>query len=287
MTERAPRYGVAQVGPGDDCAVLAGGECVTVDTLVEGVHWNERLSPEDVGWKAVAVSVSDLAAMGADPRWMTLSLSLPSVGGAWLESFRRGLHAAASHWGVELIGGDTTGGSIRTVSITMSGVAKRPVLRSGARAGDQLFLTGWPGLAGAGWFLSAPHDESLRALRRPEPPLRFAVKAAPWFSSAMDLSDGLAADGPRLAQASRVGLVVDHVPTHTALADAPEHVRWSTGDDFQLLFTSRTDPATLILAGAEHGVVVHHIGHCVDGPSRFLGGDWPDSAFGHFAAEGT
>jgi len=281
-----------RIGPGDDCA-LVGDEALTVDTLVEGVHFDDRLSPEDVGYKAIAVSVSDLAAMGAEPTWALLALSLPRVvDRAWVAAFARGLGAACARWGVALVGGDTTRSpGPRFVSVTLGGRCPHPVRRSGGRPGDALYVTGVPGLAAAGYTLADPPAAALAALRRPDPPLAFAQEIARLGLAAamMDLSDGLAADLPRLCRASGTGARVDPaaLPDHPDLAAAPDRraLTLAGGDDYQLLVASRHDEGLRACALA-HGVRLTRIGHLTDDADvRLTDGDWPAPPFAHF--EGT
>lgn len=280
-------------GPGDDAAVLPDGTVVTVDALVEGVHWDARLAPADVGWKAVAVSVSDCAAMGARPAWMVLALSVPGPDdAAWVGAFAIGLHAAATAFGVPLVGGDTTRSpGPRFVSITMGGRAARPILRSGARPGDDLWMTGWPGLAGAGYALADPPPAALIALRRPQPrvALGVALSEQALATAMMDLSDGLRADLPRLAARSGVGADVNPaaLPIHPALRAVPDVLRLqvAAGDDYELLFTARPDDRSRVLAlAAELGVPCARIGAITAGLAvRLIGADWPTPIFAHFS----
>ena len=254
-------------GPGDDAAVLTDGLVVTVDTLVAGVHWDDRLSMADVGYKAVAVSVSDLAAMGARPAWMVLALTLPTPS---MAGFAEGFAEAARTFGVTLVGGDTTMGPTPTVTVTMAGrCVAAPMLRSGARVGDLVWATGTPGLAGAGWRLSNPPEPALAALRRPVPPLAFALALAQagLASAAMDLSDGVGADLRRLCAASRVGVEVDGDALVAGLlpwvteADDALGCAIGGGDDYQLLFTSpAVHNADVAAIAAAHGVRVTPIG---------------------------
>lgn len=295
---RATRAPPSPAGPGDDGAVLADGTVVTVDTLVDGVHWDARLSMADVGYKSVAVSVSDLVAMGARPGWMVLALTLPDPAAA--AAFTEGFAEAAHRFGVTLVGGDTTQGPTATVTVTMAGrCVAAPLLRSGARAGDTVWATGTPGLAGAGWRLAAPPPDALAALRRPEPPLAFglALAAAGYATAGMDLSDGLGADLHRLCAASRVGVEVDgdaltaglRPRLGDALADEALACAIGGGDDYQLLFTAPPghDAAVRDLAAA-HGVRVTAIGQItpsslwvrVGADRRPLGGP----AFAHWGA---
>lgn len=284
-----------RVPPGDDAAVLLDGTAITADTLVESVHFDERLSPADVGWKALAVSVSDLAAMGARPAWAVLSLSLPQVSDAWIEDFASGLASACATWSVRVVGGDTTGSpGPRVVALTLGGpCVAEPLTRAGARPGHTLWLTGTPGLAGAGWSTDDPGTAALQALRRPRPPLDFAlaVAQAGLASAAMDLSDGLASDLPRLAAASgcRVELDESSLPSHPELdalpTDRARFCRLAGGEDYALLFTAPPAHAPRLRAlAAEHDVALHAIGQLTAGTGAVTsGGPWPDGSFTHFA----
>lgn len=280
--------------PGDDAAVLADGTAITTDALVEGVHFDHRLDAADVGWKVLAVSVSDLAATGARPAWAVLDLCLPGHDPDWIEAFARGFGEAAHHWGVTLIGGDTTASpGPRFAAVTLGGpCVAAPLQRGGGRPGDDLWVTGIPGLAGAGWSLPHPPAAALAALRRPEPPLAFALALVTdgLATAGMDLSDGLASDLPRLARASGCGARVDPqaMPPHPALDALPaaeaRRCRLAGGDDYELLFTAppaRRD-AIVALAG-RHGTRVSRIGALLDAPdARPTDGDWPAGSFSHF-----
>jgi thiamine-monophosphate kinase len=281
-----------RLGPGDDAAITRRGEVVTVDALVEGVHWDDRLTAADVGYKALAVSVSDLAAMGARPCWAVLSLSLPGARVGWVAAFAEGLAAAARRWSVAIIGGDTTGspGPI-VVSLTAGGALVGPPLRrSGGRPGDDLWVTGALGLAGAGWRSANPSPAALAALRRPDPPVGFALALARagLATAAMDLSDGLAADLPRLTTASGVGATLDPgaLPGADGLgADALDH-QLRGGEDYQLLFSAAPrHRATLRGLAAACGIPLSRIGVLTSKPGLSLGiSPWPAPAFDHFVA---
>jgi thiamine-monophosphate kinase len=281
---RAPTAGPA-VGPGDDAAVLDG-LAVTTDTMVEGVHWDEKLTAEDVGWKLVAVNVSDLAAMAAEPAWAVLALSLPDPPDpAWVEGFARGLGDAARRWGVTLAGGDTTRSPGPVVaSLTLAGPVGRPVLRSGGRPGDTLWVTGELGLAAEGFLSDRPSLSARVRLRRPEPRLAVGRALAGVATAMMDLSDGLATDLPRLCAASGAGAAVRsaEVPGVATLA-----WRLAWGDDYELLFTTPTDAADAVASiSAMHGVPIAAIGSLGADPGRILldgAPEWPAPAFAHFA----
>jgi len=281
------------LGPGDDGAILEGGMTITVDALVEGVHFDGRSSPSDVGWKAVAVSVSDLAAMGANPQWMVLSMSLPlEVGKHWVENFSVGLSEALRAYGVDLVGGDTTRSSGPVMlSITMGGsLVHKPMLRGGGQPGDLLCVTGHLGLAGAGYSLDNPPAAALAALRRPTPPLQFALALCTLdgVHGAMDISDGLATDLPRLCRASGTGAVVDpaQIPYHPAIAKLPARRDYAlaAGDDYQLLIAlapeAKEEAARLATA---HDTLLSAIGRLTEpGQVRLVDGPWPRPGFQHF-----
>jgi len=281
-----------EVGPGDDAAVV-GGEAITVDAFVEGIHWDERLGPEDVGYKSVAVSVSDLAAMGARPAWGVLALSVPDpVDLDWVDAMAAGVGSACRSFAVGLVGGDVTRSpGPRYLSVTMGGPCPRPVTRSGGRAGDHLWVTGTLGLAGAGYLLEAPPPEALDALRRPRPPLSFAIALADagLATAMMDLSDGLATDLRRLCEASGLGGRVDPdaLPLHPALRHLPDPIplQVGAGDDYQLLFAAPSRATARVRALADaHGVAVTAIGSLTPpGPVELIGRAWSPS-FSHFGA---
>ncbi|MCP4809248.1 MAG: thiamine-phosphate kinase [Proteobacteria bacterium] len=265
------------MGPGDDAAVLTDGTVLTVDAMTEGVHWDVRWSAEDVGRRLVAVNASDVAACGADPTWALLTISLPDpIDAAWVREFTRGVHAALGS--VPLIGGDTTRteGPIH-VSMTLGGRLRgEPLLRTGARVGDGIWVSGVLGAASAAFHLGDP--ACMPALLRPEPPLHLGPLLAErgLASAGMDLSDGLATDLARLCAASDVGARVD--PALLPLPDVPqaiEHIAF--GDDYQLLVTSSQDLAP-------HGLT--RIGTIVAGQGAVLiGRDWP-AAWHHFQRSG-
>lgn len=266
-----------------------------MDALLEGVHFDHRLSAADVGYKAIAASVSDVCAMGATPSWATLALSLPQERSAWVESFAAGLAEACAAFGVALVGGDTTAspGPV-VVSVTMGGdLLGRAWLRSGAGVGDDLWVTGTLGSAGAGWRLQAPSASALASLRRPVPPVAFgrALARQQLVTAAMDLSDGLAADLVRLCAASGRSARLDltALPLDTALPDALDHALRG-GEDYQLLFTARPRHREALLAAARVADVrLTHIGAMTaDAPPQVRAPDgapldWPAPAFDHFA----
>jgi thiamine-monophosphate kinase len=278
-----------RLGPGDDAAILRDGTAVTVDTLIEGIHWDGRLSAEDVGFKVLAVSVSDLAAMGATPEWALLALSLPDpLDMVWVDAFGRGFAAAAERWGVSLVGGDTTRSpGPRFASATVGGPAPaHPLTRGGAAPGDDLWVTGPIGLAGAGWAWESPGPAALAALRRPDPPVALARALVGIAAAAMDLSDGLSQDLPRLCAASGVGAAVWRaaLPGHPELGADPWEVQLAGGDDYQLLFAAGPSRRAEVQAVADRiGRSIARIGELTADRNLTLDGDpWPARGFLHF-----
>jgi len=246
------------LGIGDDAALLAlppGRDLVAaVDTIVEGRHFPMNAAPRSIGHRALAVNLSDLAAMGAVPAWATLALTLPQADADWLEEFSAGLLDLAEANEVALVGGDTTRGPL-TVSVQLLGHVQRgtALCRSGARTGDLLVVTGTLGDAGAGLDLviapRAPGQdraaaELVRRFEYPEPRVAFGLAARGIASAAIDLSDGLVADLPKLAQASGVAarIAVDLLPLSEAMRAAVPEARardWAlgAGDDYELLLS--------------------------------------------------
>lgn len=278
-----------RVGIGDDATVFEDGRVVTLDTMVEGVHWDTRLSPEDVGWKLVAVNVSDVAAMGGRPTHAWLAASLPApLDRAWVRAFATGLRAACDRWGVHLVGGDTTRAPVRVLSLTLEGLAPRPVLRSTGRPGDDLWVTGNLGLAAEAFLADAPSDAAWRAFRRPEPRVEFAAAlAARGLATAMmDLSDGLRDDLARLCAASGCGADVDaaQVP-----GTGPISWRVGFGEDYELLFAApQADRDAVRSVANMTSTPLGLIGRLDAAAGARLNGrpEWPPPLFRHFSTEG-
>jgi thiamine-monophosphate kinase len=266
------------LGVGDDAALLEvppGRALVAaIDTLVEGRHFLPDAPADSIGHQALAVNLSDLAAMGADPAWALLSLSLPESDEAWLQSFAAGLYALAERHGVALVGGDTVRGP-RVVTVTALGSVE-PALalrRDGARPGDVLFVSGWPGEAGAGLealrngAVRRDDDPLVRRYRYAEPRVELGRALRGRASSAMDVSDGLYGDLQKLCKASAVGARLDleclpvsaELARRHAQADCERFVLFG-GDDYELLFTVPADRAAGFDAGALAAVPLHRIG---------------------------
>ena len=241
-------------GIGDDGAVLrpdAGFDLVTViDTLVEGVHFPADLDAADIAYRAVAVNLSDIAAMGARPRWMTIALTLSQADEAWLGAFAGGLFSAASEHDVALVGGDMTSGEQTVVSVQITGdIAKdAAILRSGASPGDTIYVTGTVGDAAAGLelTLAGRSDKYLQSrFCRPTARVRYGQLLCGVASAAIDVSDGLFGDLGKLLAASNVGAEIDlcNLPLSDALQanfdpDSQRRLALSGGDDYELCFTA-------------------------------------------------
>lgn len=241
------------LGPGDDGALLqpsAGTHLVmTMDTLLVGRHFPEDLPVADIGWRSLAVNLSDLAAMGAKPLWCLLSLSLPEKDPAWLQEFCRGFDQLAQQAGITLVGGDLVRGPL---SITVQATGEVPVgkalRRSGARPGDRICLVGVPGEAAAGlhnWQAGLRDGALLDAFARPQPQLELGRRLRDLASACIDISDGLLADlGHVLAESGGLGahIRLSQLPQSAALSSwgseqQRRDAQLAGGDDYLLLFT--------------------------------------------------
>lgn len=251
----------AALGIGDDCALLAPGPgmqlAVTSDMLVEGRHFLSTVAPERLGHKALAVNLSDLAACGAQPLGFTLALALPRADERFLEGFARGMFALAEAQGIELVGGDTTQGPL-AICITAMGEVPQggALLRSGARAGDDLWVSGTPGDArlalevfrGTASLEARAFDRVREAMEQPQPRIALGIALRGIATSAIDVSDGLLGDLGHILRRSGVGALVDvdAVPRSAVLAALPlalqRECTLAGGDDYELLFTA---PAAL------------------------------------------
>lgn len=247
-----------QLGIGDDCALLTVPEkqllAISTDTLVSGIHFLADIDPADLGYKALAVNLSDLAAMGADPAWLSLALTLPQVNEEWLKAFSDSLFEQMNYYGMQLIGGDTTRGPL-SMTLTIHGLipAGRALTRSGARIGDWIYVTGTLGDSAAGLAIlqdrlqvadRVSHDYLLARHLRPQPRVLQGQALRDLASSAIDLSDGLISDLRHVLNASECGarIELDELPmsqTLTSNTDADQALRWALtgGEDYELCFT--------------------------------------------------
>ena len=247
----------AILGPGDDCALIApspGMElAITTDMLVSGVHFLPDTDPHQLGWKTLAVNLSDLAAMGARPRWALLAGSLPEADEEWISAFAAGLFACAKRYGVDLIGGDTTRGPLNLCITALGEVpAGKALRRDGALVGDDLWVSGQPGLAALGLAqlqgrtqLPAPlAARCVAALQRPLPrsELGQALLSRNLAHAAIDVSDGMLADLGHILERSAVGAEVfgtqlPYLPTGADPVVARQ-CQLTGGDDYELIFAA-------------------------------------------------
>ncbi|WP_371188907.1 thiamine-phosphate kinase [Thalassotalea maritima] len=245
------------LGIGDDCALLsAGGDnliAVTTDTLVAGVHFPVDTHPRAIGHKAVAVNLSDLAAMGAMPSWISVAITLPSVDESWLREFSQGMFELTEYYNVQVIGGDTTQGPL-SITITAQGLVpeERVLRRDGAQNGDYVFVTNTVGDAGLalaainGQVDLAEQDRQkvMKKLDFPKPQVLVGQMIREFATAAIDVSDGLLADLTHLCKASTLGidLDADNIPmSETLLTNLGKeqaiNMALTAGDDYQLIFT--------------------------------------------------
>lgn len=281
----------AILGPGDDCALLApspGMElAITTDMLVAGTHFLADTDPCQLGWKTLAVNLSDLAAMGAAPRWVLLAGSLPEADEAWIAAFADGLFGCARRYGVDLVGGDTTRGPLNLCVTALGEVPAGAALRrDGALVGDELWISGRPGLAALGLAqlqgrTALPDQLATRcvaALQKPTPrvELGLALREGRLANAAIDVSDGLLADLGHIAQRSGVHAEVyqNQLPALPAGADPAlaRRCQLAGGDDYELLFAA---PAAkrkqLAELAARLELPLWRIGRIIDGPGEVSG----------------
>ena len=268
---------------GDDAALVAlapGMElAVSTDMLVAGRHFLPDTDAERLGHKALAVNLSDMAAMGANPRWVTLSLALPQVDESWIAAFMRGFLALAREHDVDLIGGDTTAGPLNLCVQIMGEVpAGRALRRSGARPGDAIWVSGILGVAGIGlrhlrgeWPLAAQErSHCLERLERPTPRVALGVALREVAHAAIDVSDGLVADLGHIAQRSGVRAVIQwsRLPRADFAGEgaAARDCVLAGGDDYELCFTAPSGAGETIREIARQlSLPLSEIGHVEEG----------------------
>jgi thiamine-monophosphate kinase len=302
----------AVLGVGDDAALFVatpGCEIVTsVDMLVEGTHFFPDVDPEALGHKTLAVNLSDLAAMGARPRWALLACALLEADPAWLEAFARGFFALADAYGVELIGGDTTRGQL-TLCVTIVGEAPagQALRRSGAKPGDAIYVSGRLGDAAlalahrTGRVVLAPDELAYceHALSRPTPRVALGERLRGIASAAIDVSDGLTGDLRHILEASNAGAIIElaALPCSPALAarfggrERPLALDCllAGGDDYELLFTAPASAdAALKALSVELGLSLTHVGSIEATPGFIVRDEKGEPvaippAFDHFA----
>lgn len=258
----------AELGVGDDAALVRISEgkelAISTDMLVSGTHFFADADPFKLGHKTLAVNLSDLAAMGAVPRWATLSLSLPGIDEQWLRRFSEGFFALADDNGVELIGGDTTRGPLNLCLTIMGEVPRGKALRrDGAQVGDDIWVSGKLGQAALGLaflqgkfkFYGEVRDACLQALHQPQPRVALGLALRGIANSAIDISDGLLADLGHILERSHVGAEVD-VESLPIVDDGVEkdvalQCALAGGDDYELCFTAPESQRDVLNALAE------------------------------------
>ena len=243
------------LGIGDDAAIISPPKnhdlIITTDTLVSGVHFPEHTSAFDIGFKSLAANLSDLAAMGATPAWLTLALTLPNANEEWLSEFSRGFFSLADHYQAPLIGGDLTRGPL-TITVQAHGLVPtgQAIRRSTAKPGDLIYVTNTLGDAALALAvlqdkikLSNTDNTLLQKLNRPAPQLKIGEQLRGVASPAIDISDGLLADLGHILEKSHVGarINVDLIPLSTTLLQIEKNqaleFALSDGDDYELCFT--------------------------------------------------
>ena len=264
FAKHRPSRSDVTLGIGDDCALLQVPEghelAVTIDTLVEGRHFPVGTPAEAIGHKAIAVSLSDLAAMGATPAWATLSLSIPEADEAWLTAFAKGLFTLADQFNVELVGGDTVRGPL-CITLQLHGFVPRAkaLRRAGAQLGDLIYVTATLGDAGQGLKIIqqelSREDEGagycIDRLNRPAPRVNEGLAIRDLAHAAIDISDGLMADLGHILNQSQIGAEIhlEQLPISEALkrqvSDREQqwHLALGAGDDYELCFTVAAESA--------------------------------------------
>ncbi|MBD1581198.1 thiamine-phosphate kinase [Pseudoalteromonas sp. S16_S37] len=298
------------LGIGDDCALVNVPEncqlAITTDTLVEGVHFFADIPPRALGHRVIAVNLSDLAAMGAEPAWLSIGLTLPSINEKWLEEFTDGMHEIAEYYNVQIIGGDTTQGPL-TITVCAKGIVPngKALTRSGANNGDWIYVTGPLGDSGLaiearkqGWPIAAEHLKNANErFLYPSPRVAAGQVLRGVATSAIDISDGLLADLSHILRQSGVGAVIhaDKVPTSAALNslendDMRLQLALAYGDDYELLFTVSDDNKCMLETKLnQYGVEPVCVGQIVnnDGRLELLNNNqpWPlpEVGFEHFS----
>ena len=278
-------------GPGDDAAILDNGQVLTADLLVEGIHFDDRITPEQLAWKLVAVNASDVAACGARPTWALLSIALPHpIDTNWLGRFSRALKTHFSDLGIALIGGDTTRSPRdKMVNLSLCGTLESsPLLRSTAAPQQDIWVSGTLGDASAGFQQKSTVLEE--RWHCPNPPLRLGPELAErgLATAAMDLSDGLLEDLKTLCRASGIGAQIAPalLPASEELLALEEPLlshQIGFGEDYQLLFTASPSKATKIKElGTSLGVRLTQIGETTSSLEVVIPGSDTAEVWTHF-----
>ncbi|KPH60715.1 thiamine-monophosphate kinase [Pseudoalteromonas porphyrae] len=300
------------LGIGDDCALVTVPQncqlAITTDTLVAGVHFFDDIAPRALGHRVLAVNLSDLAAMGAEPTWVSVALTLPNIDVEWLEEFTEGMHEIAEYFNVQIIGGDTTQGPL-SITICAKGIVPegKALRRSGAKIGDWIYVTG--PLGDAGLAIEARKQglniapEHLRYVNQrfdyPTPRVAAGQVLRGFASSAIDISDGLLADLGHIVGMSQVNasINVNNIPTSDAMRatlkrDQQLPFILNYGDDYELLFTvPDSNKSMLEMKLRQYGVDASCIGQIKSGEGLIelmLDGnklEYDRTGFEHFTKE--
>ncbi|MCE2573686.1 thiamine-phosphate kinase [Motilimonas eburnea] len=279
-----------ELGIGDDCALLTMPPqsllAVSTDTLVSGVHFFPDVDPFTLGHKALAVNISDLAAMGADPAWVSLAITLPEANEPWVKAFAEGFLALADYYGMQLVGGDTTKGPL-SVTVTVHGHVPigQALTRGQAKAGDWIYVTGAPGEAAFGLNLlqgaiTCEVSDELSAhcisrLQQPTPRVAIGTALRGLASSCIDISDGLAQDLGHILNACQCGadIHLDQLPLNSGILEATSfdqacQLALTGGDDYELLFTVPQEKKGLVdQLASHHSVAINCIGRLTSAKS--------------------
>lgn len=294
------------LGIGDDCALLEvpfGMQlAMSTDTLNAGIHFPENTHADDIGYKSLAVNLSDLAAMGATPAWVSLNLSLPDYDKDWLDGFCQGFAELAQHYGMQLVGGDTTQGPL-SISVQVYGFVEpgQAMRRDEAQVGNQIYVSGNLGDAGLGLKqclgqLNHVPDYCVARLNRPQPRVELGLALTQYSRCAIDISDGLVADLGHILEQSDCGarIELEQIPLSEPLASYyADEKDWplilTSGDDYELCFTVSKDKQESMLAMLDQQTVaVSRIGEitktggliCVDAQGQPLSFEHP--GYNHF-----
>ncbi len=296
---------------GDDCASVSVPEnkqlLITTDTLISGVHFPHETSAKDIACKSIMVNLSDLAAMGASPAWITLAITLPEINRQWLQEFSATFAEVLLRYNIALIGGDTTKGAL-SITVQAMGLCdkEKTLTRNSAQAGDNIYVTGYPGDAAIGLhaILNSLHDVKLAScidrLNRPEARVHFAEALLHYADCAIDVSDGLLADLGHILKASHCGAEIDlsAIPISAAAnyyfkqycqGDIDWSMLLTRGDDYELCFTANKQHARDVIRLAEkHSLTISCIGEvttsgklvCVDKHNKPV--SFSEGGFSHF-----
>lgn len=263
-----------RISVGDDSSIIslpAGKESVvSVDTSIEGVHFLDSMSPDDIAYRAVVVALSDLAACGAVPSWYSVALTFPEFKDTWLKKFADGLRRLSDDYRIPLIGGDTTKGKL-SITVQVNGYCDtgKSILRSTANSNENIYVSGLIGEAYKGLNClmnkSEATDQQIESYLKPKARIELGLRLKGIASSAIDISDGLLQDLKHICRASGLGaqIELDNIPT--SLSVSPSVIDINSGDDYEICFTSNPNNDSLIKEiSKDLGIMVTAIGKTND-----------------------